>query len=99
MIQVKDLEFGTIAVGHGPLLRYNVDEIVGRCGTMSHRVQIQDCYCSIIMLMCLQDQARSAIFAILLINLYSPDARGERHQWYHQAHHDPPRPTHLAFLA
>lgn len=28
--KVKDLEFSTIATGHGPLLRYNVDEIVGR---------------------------------------------------------------------
>jgi len=26
----KDLEFRTIAVGHGPLLRYNLDEMVGK---------------------------------------------------------------------
>ena len=26
----KDLAFGTVAVGHGPLLRYNVPELVGR---------------------------------------------------------------------
>lgn len=28
--KVKDLEYSTIATGHGPLLRYNVEEIVGR---------------------------------------------------------------------
>lgn len=28
--KVKDLEFSTIATGHGPLLRYNVPEIVER---------------------------------------------------------------------
>ena len=29
--KVSDLEYSTIATGHGPLLRYNVSEIVGRC--------------------------------------------------------------------
>ena len=28
--KIKDLDYSTIATGHGPLLRYNVEEIVGR---------------------------------------------------------------------
>lgn len=30
LLQVKDLPFEVIANGHGPLLRYNVPELVGR---------------------------------------------------------------------
>jgi flavin reductase (DIM6/NTAB) family NADH-FMN oxidoreductase RutF len=36
--KVKDLEFSTIATGHGPLLRYNVPEIVGRYKKWSEAV-------------------------------------------------------------
>eukprot|EP00898_Chlorokybus_atmophyticus_P006844 jgi/Chlat1/7160/Chrsp57S06825 len=36
--KVKDMEFTTIATGHGPLLRYNVQELVGRYKTWSEGV-------------------------------------------------------------
>lgn len=29
--RTKDMDYSTIAVGHGPLLRYNLSELVGRC--------------------------------------------------------------------
>jgi len=49
--KVKDLPFTTIANGHGPLLRYNVDELVGRYRTWSEAVgkaaaSVAVCYCS-----------------------------------------------------
>lgn len=28
--RVKDMDYTTVAVGHGPLLRYNLSELVGR---------------------------------------------------------------------
>ena len=40
--KVSDLEYSTIATGHGPLLRYNVSEIVGRCGVF-YRALEPDC--------------------------------------------------------
>jgi flavorubredoxin len=33
------MEFGIIAVGHGPLLRYNVEELVHRYETWSKQAQ------------------------------------------------------------
>lgn len=32
--KVKDLPYNTIANGHGPLLRFNVPEMVGRCARL-----------------------------------------------------------------
>jgi flavorubredoxin len=29
--KVKDLPYSTIATGHGPIIRYNLEELVGRC--------------------------------------------------------------------
>lgn len=40
--KVSDLDFNTIATGHGPLLRYNVPEIVGRQATGHIRLQCHD---------------------------------------------------------
>ena len=28
--KVKDLDYTTIATGHGPIIRYNLEELVGR---------------------------------------------------------------------
>jgi hypothetical protein len=33
--RTKDMDYSTIAVGHGPLLRYNLSELVGRYSTAS----------------------------------------------------------------
>ncbi len=37
--RVSNMEFGIIAVGHGPLLRYNVEELVHRYETWSKQAQ------------------------------------------------------------
>lgn len=36
--KVKDLEYTTIAVGHGPILRYNIPELVSRYKKWSEAV-------------------------------------------------------------
>ena len=35
-VKTAGLEYNTIAVGHGPVLRYNVPELVGRCVRVWH---------------------------------------------------------------
>lgn len=37
--KVKDLPYEIIANGHGPLLRYNVPELVGRCAERLLRLE------------------------------------------------------------
>lgn len=37
-VQVKDLPYDTICNGHGPMLRYNMEELVGDYATWSAKV-------------------------------------------------------------
>ena len=38
--RTKDMDYSTIAVGHGPLLRYNLSELVGRYSTAALTVRL-----------------------------------------------------------
>lgn len=46
--KTKDLPYTTIATGHGPILRYNMQELVGRCAHVPPpRMQLASVRCRV----------------------------------------------------